>query len=197
LAFPELISLSSSYAYSQVRYLSLPISQALGLFTVVLPLITGVSNQGAHGLIQRSSKKESYHLTIPLVVVIGFQLIYETIIATLATTYIVPPSSLTCGLDQRWQFLYREKNEKAIRTIQDSFDCCGFTSVLDRAYPFPTNGSSECSDVYGREKSCFAEWREAEQTNAGLFLLVAVVVFVIKVLLFMPHPHLFSTLTYA
>lgn len=173
------LTVIATYAYSQIRFLNLPISQALGLFTVVLPLIAGISTQGAHGLIQRSSKKENYHLTIRLLAVIGFQLIYETIIATLAMTYLVPPSALRCGLTDKWQFLYSEKNENAIRTIQDSFDCCGLNSVVDRAFPF-SGGRSECAKVYGRNKSCFAAWRKAEQTNAGLLLLVALVVFVIK-----------------
>jgi hypothetical protein len=96
-------------------------------------------------------------------------------------TYILPPSTLACGLDQRWQILYRTKNEKAIRAIQDSFDCCGLNSVVDRAFPF-SGGRSECAGVYGRNKSCVAEWRKAEQTNAGMFVLVALIVFVIKVL---------------
>lgn len=165
-----------------MRFLSLPISQALGLFAVVLPFITGISTRGAYGLIQRSSTKQNYHLTIPLIVVIGFQLIYETIVATLAMTYIVPPLALTCGLEQRWLTLYRENNERAIRNIQDSFDCCGFNSVIDRAYPFNKHAVSDCAKIYGRNKSCVAEWRKAEQTNAGLFLVVAFVVFVVKVL---------------
>lgn len=194
MIYELMLLLLSSYSYSQIRFLSLPISQALGLFTVVLPLITGVSTQGAYGLIQRSSKKENYHLTIPLIAVIGFQLIYETVVATLAMGYIVPPSALKCGLDERWQFLFRQKNEKAIRTIQDSFDCCGLNSVVDRAFPFSGN-RSECANIYGRDKSCFAEWRKAEQTNAGLFLLVAFVVFVIKVPPFNTRSLTFSGLT--
>ena len=118
---------------------------------------------------------------IPLIAVIGFQLIYETIVATLAMTYLVPPSSLACGLDERWLSLYRAKNGKAIRAIQDSFDCCGLNSVVDRAFPF-SGEKSDCAGVYGRTKSCFAEWRKAEQTNAGLFVIVALVVFLIKVI---------------
>ncbi|KAG0650076.1 hypothetical protein D0Z07_3227 [Hyphodiscus hymeniophilus] len=169
----------AGYSYSQIRFLSLPISQALGLFTVILPLITGISTQGAYGLIQRSSKKDNYHLTIPLIVVIGFQLIYEIIVATLAMTYVLPPSSLACGLDQMWQFLYSNKNAKAIRAIQDAFECCGFKTVVDRAFPF-SGGRSECAAVFGRDKSCLGEWRKAEQTHAGLFVIVALVVFLIK-----------------
>lgn len=130
---------------------------------------------------QRSSRKENYKLTIPLIAVIGFQLIYETIIATLAMTYILPPSALKCGLDERWQLMFKQKDERAIRAIQDSFNCCGLNSVFDRAFPFRDGARSECSTVYGRSKSCFGEWRKAEQTTAGLFFLVAIIVFVIKV----------------
>ena len=76
--------------------------------------------------------------------------------------------------------MFAQKNEKAIRTIQDSLDCCGLHSVVDRAYPF-SGGRSKCSEIFGRNKSCLADWRKTEQTNAGLFLLVALVVFLIKV----------------
>jgi len=170
----------AGYAYTQIRYLSLPIPQALGLFTVVLPVITGISTQGVYGLIKRSSKNEQYQLTIPLIAVIGFQLVYETVVITLALTYLLPPDSLKCGLEVRWLALYRQKNAGAIRDIQEAFQCCGFNSVLDRGWPFDNKEHATCSSVYGRTKSCFGEWRKAEQINAGILLLVAVTVFIIK-----------------
>lgn len=170
----------AGYAYSRILFLSLPIPKALALFTVVLPLITGISTQGAYGLIQRPSKKENYRLMIPLITIIGFQLIYETIVATLALTYIVPPSTLKCGLNERWGYLSGQKNVNAVRAIQDTFNCCGLNTIYDRAYPFSSNNRSTCAEVFNRNKSCFGDWRKAEQTNAGLLLLVALVVFIIK-----------------
>jgi hypothetical protein len=170
-----------SYSYSQIRFLSLPIPQALGLVTIVLPLITGISTRGAYGLIRRSSKNEKCQLAVPLIAIIGLQVIYETVVATLALTFILPPSALGCGLDSRWTNLYRSQNEKAIRAIQDSFNCCGLRSVKDKAWPFNSTGISPCAKYTGRTKSCFGDWKKAEQTNAGLVLLVAVVVFVLKV----------------
>jgi hypothetical protein len=169
-----------SYAYSQIRYLNLPISEALALFTVVLPLITGISTQGVYGLIQRASNNEQYQLTIPLIGVIGFQLMYETIVATLSLTYILPPSSLKCGLDNVWQGFYSAKNGQVIRAIQDSFDCCGFKTVKDRAFPF-TGPALQCVATYDRTSSCLKPWRQAEQINAGLLLLVASILFIVKV----------------
>lgn len=154
---------------------------SLGLFTVVLPLITGISVQGANTLIAQAVKKERYQLTIPLIAVMGFQLIYETVVATLALTYILPPSSLNCGLNERWQQIWLTENERAVKDIQDAFNCCGFTTVKDRAWPFSKRVASSCAETFGRTKSCAGPWRKAEQTTAGLFLLVAVVVFCIKV----------------
>jgi hypothetical protein len=171
----------SSYAYSQNRFLSLPIPEALGLFTIVLPLITGLSIQGAHSVIRRSSKRHPPRLTLPLLAIIGFQLIYDTVIATLALTHILPPSALQCDLNTQWQKLYTGKDEKAIRAVQDSFQCCGLNSVKDRAWPFVQQKPSPCAAVFGRDKSCLGDWRKAEQVGAGLFLLVAIVVFVMKV----------------
>jgi hypothetical protein len=124
-------------------------------------------------------KNEQYQLTIPLIAVIGFQLIYETIVATLASTYILPPASLACGLDTRWQKLFSGKDENAIKAIQDALQCCGFHNPRDRAWPF--GHPSTCGEVFGRNEGCLGEWRKAEQVDAGLFVLVAVVVFAIKV----------------
>ncbi|CZT46564.1 uncharacterized protein RSE6_07010 [Rhynchosporium secalis] len=156
-----LLTAIAGYAYTQIRSLSLPIPQALALFTVILPLITGISAQGTYGVIRRSANNTQYQLTIPLIAVIGVQMIYETVIATLALTHMVPPDSLICGLESKWQQFWSAHDIKAgdsIRTIQDALNCCGFNSLKDRSWP------------------------RAEQINAGLLLLVALTVFIIKVL---------------
>ncbi|KAH7317664.1 hypothetical protein BKA65DRAFT_514929 [Rhexocercosporidium sp. MPI-PUGE-AT-0058] len=173
----------AGYAYSQIRFLSLPIPQALALLTVVLPLITGISAHGTYGLVRRSANNEPYQLTIPLIAVIGFQLIYETIIATLALTHMIPPDALLCGLERKWQQFWSAHDAhagKTIRAIQDALNCCGFNSIKDRSWPF-TNPAT-CATTFGRTQSCARPWRRAEQINAGLLLLVAVTVFIIKVL---------------
>lgn len=151
----------------------------MGLFALVLPLITGVSTQGARNLIHRS-RHEQYQLTLPLIAVIGFQLIYETIIATLALTNILPPESLRCDLTSKWQELFVTKDSRAIQVIQDKFDCCGLNSMKDRAWPF--NAPTSCISSYpDRHRSCFGPWQQAHQINAGLLLLVALIVFALKV----------------
>ncbi|TGO52247.1 hypothetical protein BOTNAR_0330g00020 [Botryotinia narcissicola] len=173
----------AGYAYSQIRTLSLPISQALALFTVVLPLVTGISTQGAVGLIKRANKKEQNQLTLPLIAVIGFQLVYETIVATLALTYMIPPKSLHCGLEDSWHVLFSAKDDRKISAIQDAFNCCGLNSLGHMASPIKNQkGPGSCEALTGRSQSCFGPWRQAEQVNAGLLLLVAVVIFAIKVI---------------
>ncbi|KAH7386259.1 hypothetical protein BKA64DRAFT_711489 [Cadophora sp. MPI-SDFR-AT-0126] len=169
----------AGYAYTQIRALSLPIPKALALLTVVLPLITGISAQGTYGLVRRANN-EPYQLTIPLIAVIGFQLIYETVIATLALTHMIPPSALNCELGTRWQMLWRMKDANAVRTIQDALNCCGFNTVLDRSWPF--EDPTACSKTFNRNQPCVRPWRRSEQNMAGLLLLVAVIVFIIKVL---------------
>jgi len=178
-----LLTAIAGYAFTQIRSLSLPIPQALALLTVVLPLITGISAQGTYGLIRRSANNEAYQLTIPLIAVIGFQLIYETIIATLALTHMIPPDALLCGLHSKWQQFWSAHDrsaEESIRAIQDAFNCCGFKTIHDRSFPFTEPAS--CAKTFGRTQPCAGPWRRAEQINAGLLLLVAVSVFIIKVL---------------
>jgi hypothetical protein len=137
--------------------------------------------QGIYGLIQRASKTEPFQLTLPLVAVLGFQLFYETVVGTLALTYIVPPTSLLCGLDDMWARFYAAKNGRAVQRIQDTFDCCGLKTIKDRAYPFGDQVPSQCAQLFQRTGSCLGPLRKSEQTQAGLLLLVAVLVFVVKV----------------
>lgn len=174
------LTVLAGYAYTQIRALSLPIPKALALFTVVLPFVTGISTQSLNNLIRKSSKNDRHQLTLPLIGIIGFQLIYETVVATLALTHILPPSSLVCGLNDNWQRFFNAKDADSIRAIQDKLKCCGFRTVKDRAFPFGT--PSTCARDFGRQQSCADPWRGAEQVTAGLLLLVAVLVFILKVL---------------
>ncbi len=109
--------------------------------------------------------------------------IYDTIIATLALTYMAPPSDLKCHLEGQWAWLFSNKNVEVIRRIQDRHQCCGFNSVQDRAWPFPdrSHAAMACHEAFGRQRSCFGGWRQDEQITGGLILLVAVVSFLLKV----------------
>jgi hypothetical protein len=164
--------------------LSLPISDVFALFGVLLPIVTGILTQSALRLLRSQTVNVTRsRLTLYLILILASQLIYETVIATLALTYMVPPSSLDCGLEKQWKQLRMNKNGAAIRRIQDRYDCCGFNSLVDRSWPFPSKHVDihECETRFDRTRSCAGPWRQAEQVNAGLFLTVAVVVFAAKV----------------
>ena len=64
--------------------------------------------------------------------------------------------------------MFRAHDAASIRHIQDRFDCCGFNSVRDRAYPFPGSEPSTCPETYDRNVACRAAWTAAMQTNTGV-----------------------------
>ena len=132
---------------------------------------------------EASTARNKMSFSWSAIVVFVLLVIYETAIATLALTHVAPPSELTCGLERRWSALFSNKNAEAIRRIQDQFQCCGFRSVQDRAWPFPDRSHTvkACVQAFGRSSSCFGSWRQMEQVTGGLILLVAVVTFVLKV----------------
>lgn len=123
------------------------------------------------------------HRSLYAILILAFQLVYETVIATLALTYMIPSPGLNCGLDEQWKNLWRTKDENAVRRIQDRYDCCGFNSLVDRAWPFVRKGiePNACQTMFNRTRACAGPWRQAQQVNAGIFLTVAAVVFVAKV----------------
>jgi hypothetical protein len=109
--------------------------------------------------------------------------IFETALGSLSATYIGPPSSLECGLSDRWLSLFRSKSAVRIKAIQDAFECCGLRSPVDRAWPFPAKGvgADACRVRFDRDQSCLGPWREEEQEMAGVLLLVVVLNFLWQV----------------
>lgn len=174
------------YAYTQTRLLSLPIPQAISLLTVLLPLFIGLSTRFIQLLLHPKTSpitRSPARPTLAILGILALQLIYETVLVTLLFTYGLPSELVTCGLERQWKHLYSSKNERRIRTVQDAFQCCGFRVSRDMPFPFPskTVDVGECKRRLGSDKSCEASWRGAEQRNAGLLLLVALVVFILKV----------------
>jgi len=109
--------------------------------------------------------------------------IFDTVIATLALDNMVPPSDLVCPLERHWTQLFSSKNVAIIRTIQERHQCCGFRSVQQMPWPFPdrSHTAASCAQTFGRQQGCLGGWRQDQQITAGLMLLVAIVVFVLKV----------------
>jgi hypothetical protein len=169
------------YTFSQIRILSLPIPQSFALLAVILPVITGITTRISYGFFR--SYNSSPRSILCLVAIFTIQLIYETIIATLAVTYM----GSNCGLEEQWSRLYREKNANAIMRIQNRFKCCGFNTMVDRSWPFPHGrpqdgfGAHQCERMYSRNTSCAGPFRRAERIHAGVFFTVATALFTVKV----------------
>ncbi|KZF19979.1 hypothetical protein L228DRAFT_32965 [Xylona heveae TC161] len=182
LTLIALIALSG-YAFHTIRRLSLPVSSYLALTTTVLPAIAAFGGCTAHVLArcsrenQRGSTIWSYASQLLIAIIL---LMYETVVATLSLSHIVPVSSLRCQLDDKWLALFQRKKTDAIRRIQDSHQCCGLHSVMDKAFPFPAKDvePDACTRTFGWKKSCFQDWQHDEQVMASLLLLVSILMFI-------------------
>jgi hypothetical protein len=109
----------------------------------------------------------------PLVIVANTIIfIYSTVVITLLGTHAAPPSGLDCGLRQRWQSLFRIKDSKSIKAIQDAFSCCGYSNPRDMAWPFQdkTHPATACQEAFGRNTGCVSAWKAEEQQVAGLLM---------------------------
>jgi len=176
-----LLTAIAGYSYSQIRHLSLPIPQALALFTVFLPVIASISVPVIDNILRAGLHQR--RVALSLFAIHNAQLIYEMILVVLSLAHMIPGKGLDCGLQSRWATLYRAHDADAVRRIQDSFQCCGLNSNRDMPWPFPSGRPGEgvdvgeCQRLSGNSQACIGPWRQAEQINAGLLFLVAFSVF--------------------
>ncbi|KAL2057388.1 hypothetical protein ABVK25_002441 [Lepraria finkii] len=179
---------TAGIATDRIKNLGIPISIVTATATTLLPVITAgslLSTQKLASGFNGSLANAKLSISWTTIVVFMLLIIYDTIIATLALNHMTPPSNLTCHLEQQWGRLFSSKNAEIIRRIQDRHQCCGLHSVVDKAWPF-ADGShpvTACRDAFNRQNSCFGEWRRDEQITAGLLLLVAGVMFLIKLIM--------------
>jgi hypothetical protein len=164
--------------YSVVKY-SVPIPIALAAMTTTLPAVAALVMESLRSLQSSSTGRSSTRSpSFTHNAVLAAFLIIETILATLAGTHAYPASALDCGLQSRWQTLFRAKDERHIRAIQDRFDCCGLRSTSDMPWPFPAQDvpKERCVERFDRSRSCLEDWRGQEQNVAGVILAVNVLV---------------------
>lgn len=180
------------YASSRANSRSVPISSTLTGFTTALPVIAGLLLECGYDFTRHQERKQNLdrgEIQRPPLVIIANTIIfiYSTVIITLLGTHAAPPSGLNCGLHERWQTLFKTKEVKAIRTIQDAFECCGLTNSHDMAWPFPDKDNRgniyACEKAYGRKTGCLAAWKAEEQQVAGILIAVVAMVFIWQVLI--------------
>lgn len=184
--------LTASIAWTRTTSLYLPFPTAipatgtfLPMLTLLIPAINTLYNRSSSISKSRSTRNQSGTTQIILVPLINALLvILPTIIITLSTTYLVPSDTQICSLERTWQAYFHNKNAPAIRTIQDTLQCCGLRSTRDRAWPFKDGkryGDDACEVNLGYRRSCLAVWGQEERGVAGLVVGSVVVVFVMKV----------------
>ncbi|OAL36565.1 hypothetical protein AYO20_04181 [Fonsecaea nubica] len=93
----------------------------------------------------------------------------------LSLIYAVPSDLLSCSIESQWVSLFRAKNEDAVRGIENALRCCGFNSLHDRAWPFPSHDVdvTACERTLGYTRRCVDPWRNREQVAAGLLALAS------------------------
>ncbi|KAJ9264613.1 hypothetical protein DTO212C5_6995 [Paecilomyces variotii] len=199
ILFGAISIILGAIAWTRTTSLYLPFPTAipatgtfLPMLTLLIPAINTLYNRSSSISKSRNTRNQSRITQIILVPLINALLvILPTIIITLSTTYLVPSDTQICGLERTWQAYFHNKNAPAIRTIQDTLQCCGLRSTRDRAWPFKDGkryGDDACEVNLGYRRSCLAVWGQEERGVAGLVVGSVVVVFVMKVIL-----HYYST----
>lgn len=171
-----------SYEHTNSVTLSLPLSPVLTFLTILLPLFAAANATALPYLLRekaRSPRRLLGTLAHPAVTQ-GIQGILIVAIATLYTTYMVPGAARDCSLSTIWQRLFRAKDAQSVKAIQDAFECCGFRSVKDMAWPFPPVDVG-CAQRFDRALSCQRPWTGALQRSAGVELGVVIIVAILQV----------------
>ncbi|CAO1598756.1 hypothetical protein XANCAGTX0491_002516 [Xanthoria calcicola] len=185
-----ILAIIAGVSLGQIRYLSLP-SPASPIATLLLPILTALTIQSSRSLLLSNNNnnntnnppsKHTRSLPRWLFPTLLLALtIYDTVLATLASTQLIPSDAQTCTLLTRWEHFFTTHDVDRIRRIQDTHRCCGFKTLRHMPWPFPdNNGADACRDQYHRTRTCFGGWRGDLQLNAGAMLGVAVGCFLVK-----------------
>ncbi|PSR80838.1 hypothetical protein BD289DRAFT_53233 [Coniella lustricola] len=172
--------------------LSLPLTPALTFCTILLPLFAAANLLSLRYILpQRKSNRRVVVITSTLaklllspIILQTLQAILATVLATLYFTDLVPNTAVRdCRLATQWQHLFRIKDARSLRAVQDALQCCGFRSVRDMAWPFATPaGASQCAAMFDRTLACRVPWAAALRRSAGVNFGVVVAVAMLQII---------------
>ncbi|RDA88452.1 hypothetical protein CP532_6689 [Ophiocordyceps camponoti-leonardi (nom. inval.)] len=109
------------------------------------------------------------------------QALLTTVLATAFLLHGLVPSPLVVDflLEERWNDLFLTGGrDSPLELVQDSFDCCGFRTVDDRAFPF----GRSCAEEYHRVSACRIPWAKAMQTTSAIDFAVVLTVGLMQLL---------------
>lgn len=150
--------ISNAYRWPllQIQKLSLP-------FFVTIPMINMVLALAALAMIWVSKGKD-FNKRMPTALFLLLYVIHISIaiMAVLSAIFVLPLDFITFRAEQQWQEWFRSKDEVTIRSIQNQLLCCGFNSMRDRAWPFPSQdvSAATCQRTSGFSTHCASLWQE-------------------------------------
>ncbi|KAJ0426561.1 hypothetical protein BJY00DRAFT_272459 [Aspergillus carlsbadensis] len=169
-------------SWTRTTTLFLPLSTWIPVLATLLPPLTLIAI-ASNRFLSRSASHTRPHWTQPLQLLNHAHTILLSIVATAALAYLYPESILTCHLNNQWQYFFQHKDARAIRAIQDRYQCCGLRSIHDRAWPFKDHdhGDNACEQQLGYLRSCFEPWRGAQTRTSWMVVAAVVCVLVLKI----------------
>lgn len=177
-------------AWSRISSSFLPLPSWLPVLVTLLSPLTAaalaVSNTSS-----RSGANANTPRTRVVSIIDQLHSILLSAIASVALAYLFPGNILACHLEQQWQGFFQSKNAHAIRTIQDTNQCCGLRSVHGRAWPFKDrdHGDNACEMQLGYHRSCLTPWRVQQQNVSWMIFAAAALIWATKVSHIRPLPH--------
>lgn len=96
-------------------------------------------------------------------------------VAILSTAQAFPNDTTACRMELQWKHWFQFKDDVAVRTIQDRLRCCGFNSMADRAWPFPsrTVDARTCERTSRYTTHCGPLWQEQLRTVAAVCIVAS------------------------
>lgn len=160
--------------------LSLPLPLFIPVMNTLFPLLAGVTAVVVQGI---RARLHDYRIRTLLYLMKHSALILPLILLALSTQYASPSQLLSCAMETEWARRFQEKDDRAIRTIENSLHCCGFNSLHDRAWPFPSRGvgANACEISLGYTRRCADPWRQQEQAAATMVILAGVLNYLLVV----------------
>ncbi len=157
----------SAVAWAKASDLSLPIPLALPALNVLLPILTALATPLSRRF-ATSVKKHALRLALPYMAY--FSTLAPFTLFILSLVYALPSDLRACAADRQWLRMFDNKNERSVRTIQTRLQCCGYNSMHDRAWPFPSRNVDvrTCERTMGYTVACGEMWRHWEVFVAAL-----------------------------
>lgn len=161
----------AAVAWSRISQLSLPLPTILPALNVLLPVLTALILPISRRLAIQA-KQQAIRLILPYLAHASTLLPFALFVLSLV--YATPGDLQSCGIDRHWLRMFEAKNDRAIRNIQGTLQCCGLNSMHDRAWPFPSRGvdARACERTQGYTVPCGQRWRH-EETIAATLVAVA------------------------